>query len=505
MEFLSKSKIMAFRQCHKRLWLEVNKPELREDSSASMVSFVVGHKVGAIAQQIYDPKGRGQLIDVAEEGVRAAIARTPELLQTRRPVFEAGFAAQGALAFADVMLPVTRAGKPAWRMVEVKSSTKVKDYHRDDAAVQAMVALASGVQLASISLAHIDSSWVYQGDGNYAGLLVEEDLSDEAFARNAEAQAWVVQAHAVAAQAGEPALKTGSHCSEPYECGFAGYCSSNEPQAQRPVHWLPGARAKGLKEFLAQKEAEAARPVELGEVPDALLNAKQLRVKTQTLMGAAYFDAASAAQALFPHKLPAYFVDFETINLAVPVWKGTRPYQQVPFQFSAHRLTRTGRLEHAEFIDLSGGDPSRGFAEALIEACGVSGPVFVYNAPFERGRIEDLAGRFKPMAARLLAINARIVDLLPIARDHYYHPSQEGSWSIKKVLPAVCPDLDYSQLEGVQDGGMAMEAFAEAIAAGTAVERKAEIERHLLAYCKLDTYAMVRLWQFFAGRGDMAL
>ena len=208
----------------------------------------------------------------------------------------------------------------------------------------------------------------------------------------------------------------------------------------------------------------------------------------------------AAAQALASHKPPAYFMDFETIQFAVPIWKGTRPYQQIPFQFSVHRLSRTGKLEQQAFVDLSGKDPSKAFAEALLAACGERGPIFVYNAGFETARIRDLAARFPRLAKALLALNERVVDLLPVAREYYYQPSQQGSWSIKAVLPTFCPDLNYGDLDGVQDGGMAMEAFLEALSPQTGAARKVEIERQLLDYCALDTYAMVRLWSAFTGK-----
>jgi hypothetical protein len=222
-----------------------------------------------------------------------------------------------------------------------------------------------------------------------------------------------------------------------------------------------------------------------------------------TLTKEAYFDQAGAAQALAAHTLPAYFLDFETIAYAVPLWQGTRPYQQIPFQFSVHRLSETGQLTEQSFIDLSGHDPSEAFAKALVAACHESIPIFVYNAGFEKTRIKELAEKFPPLPQALLALISRVVDLLPIAREYYYHPSQQGSWSIKAVLPALCPDLHYEDLEGVQDGGMAMTAFAEALAPQTTPARKAEIERQLLEYCKLDTYAMVRLWGAFTGQSNI--
>lgn len=494
MRTLSKSKIIAFRQCAKRLWLEIHRPDLRADSSSTQASFDIGHQVGEIARHIYDPESEGALIDIDSEGFEAAFARTQQLVQGNQPVFEAGFKINGALAFADVLLPVMVKGRKAWRMVEVKSSTSVKDYHRDDAAVQTFIAREAGLPLAGIALAHIDSDWVYPGRNDYNGLVVEEDLTEEAFARGDEVRTWLTQAHTVAAKRKEPGIRTGGHCSHPFECGFLAHCQSQEPQAEQPLTWLPKVQQKALKTFIAENPA-----CEMADVPDALLNPLQQRVKAATLSGKPYFDREGAAQALQPHKLPGYFMDFESTQFAVPIWKGTRPYQQVCFQFSVHRLGRTGKLEHTEFLDLSGKDPSKPFAEALIQACGTKGPIFVYNAGFETARIKELAGRLPRLASALLAINERVVDLLPIARANYYHPNQQGSWSIKAVLPAACPDLKYSDLDGVKDGGMAMAAYAEAIGPSTTAERREGVRQQLLAYCELDTFAMVRLSEVFFG------
>lgn len=498
MRNLSKSKLIAFRQCPKRLWLEVHRKELREDSAETQASFQVGFAVGDIAQQLYDPYQTGELLDVQRDGYDFTFKRSLELLSTPKPIFEAGFTANGALAFADVMLPDEQEGKLLWRMVEVKSSTKVKDYHRDDAAIQSFIARNAGVPLASIALAHIDSGWVYPGDEDYRGLLNECDLTQEAFSRNDEVKKWIAAAQETVGKEAEPEIGTGDHCGYPFACGFFDYCQSQEPQAEYPVYWLPSIRANALKEHIAMHPA-----LDLRDTPDDLLNDLQQRVKAHTLSGEIYFDATGAAAALKTYELPAYFLDFETIQFAVPIWKGTRPYQQITFQFSLHTLDDSGKLESQAFLDLSGNDPARSFAESLIAVCGNSGPVFVYNAGFEGARIKELAERFPEFAHDLLVIKERLVDLHPITKANYYHPSQHGSWSIKTVLPAVAPDLSYETLEGVQNGGMAMDAYLEAIHFDTSPERKAEIEQQLLVYCGLDTFAMVRLWQFLAGRNDL--
>ena len=495
MRSLSKSKLLAFRQCAKRLWLELHRPELRADSAGTEARYRIGNAVGDVARRIYDPQNVGALVDAQAEGFDQALARSVTLLNSTAPIFEAGFAAAGALAFADIMLPIGKPAKSLWRMVEVKSSTTVKDYHRDDAAIQAFVVRAAGVPLTSIALAHIDSGWVYPGECDYRGLLVETDLTAEAFGRSDEVKEWIADAQAVAQLPVEPKICTGVHCSVPFECGFLAYCQSQERQAEFPVGWLPRLQKRATKDFIETKSITDMR-----DVPDYYLNDVQRRVKAHTLSGHTYFDQPGAAAELAQHRLPAYFLDFETIQFAVPIWKGTRPYSQIPFQFSLHRLYETGELEHREFLDLTGEDPSRAFAAALIEACDETGPVFVYNAGFETARVKELAERFPTLRDPLLAINERVVDLLPIARRHYYHPSQRGSWSIKAVLPAIADDLLYDVLDGVQDGTAAMAAYLEAIAAATIATRKDEIDRQLRNYCSLDTFALVRLWQCFSGR-----
>lgn len=502
MRALSKSKLLAFRQCPRRLWLEIHRPELRDQSSGAQARIDAGHRVGDIARQLYDPEGAGRLLNAQVDGYALTLKRSVELLQAVRPVplFEAGFANERVMAFADIMLPSRSRGALSWRLIEVKSAAGVKDYHRDDVAAQAFAARQAGVPIKSVAIAHVDSSWTYPGGGDYSGLLTEVDLTQETLSREGEVAAWLDAAHKVARRRTEPAQTTGAHCVDPFECSFLSHCQSREPQSEYPVAWLPRVQAKALKTLIDSGSAQ-----DLRDVPNELLNDRQRRVKTHTVQGTTYFDAAGAAKDLAGSKLPAYFLDFETVQLAVPIWRGTRPYQQVPFQFSVHRLSRAGKLTHDDFLQIDGRDPSKAFAEQLLAACGTQGPVFVYNAAFESARIRELAARFARLRAALLALDARLFDLMKVAQAHYYHPAQQGSWSIKKVLPTIAPDLDYAALPGVRNGGMAMDAYLEAIAPDTSPSRRAEIDVQLRAYCRLDTYAMVRIWQHFAGRGHLAL
>lgn len=491
MRLLSKSKLVAFRQCEKRLWLEVHRPDLADVSAKSEAIFRTGHQVGDIARQLYDPCGEGALLDLKMEGVGPALDRTRQVLQAGKPVFEAGFAAAGALAFSDVLLPT---GGGAWRMVEVKASASVKDYQRDDVAIQSFIARAAGLELSGVAVAHIDSKWTYPGGGVYQGLLKEVDLSAEAFSRQGEVKTWINAAQQVAAASSPPDIQPGRHCNDPFECGFAHHCNAGGRPAEFPVEWLPRIQARDLKTFIAENEVSDMR-----QLPRELLNEVQNRVRDCTLRGEVYFDAEGSRSDLARHPLPALFLDFETISFAVPAWAGTRPFQQIPFQFSIHRLDAGGDLQHAEFLDLSGEDPSKRFAETLVRACGSTEPVFVYNAGFEGARLSELAFRFPGLGESLLSIKSRLVDLWPIAVRRYYHPMQQGSWSIKELLPAVAPELRYDDLEGVADGRMAQDAFLEAIQADTSADRQEALRQQLLRYCGLDTLAMMRVWEVFSG------
>jgi hypothetical protein len=484
---------MAWRQCPRRLWLEIHHPEWRQDAPASQARFAVGDLVGELARSLYDPDDNGVLIDVLGAGPAAGVERTQALLDRRVPIFEAGFEGGGARAFVDVLRPVRRAGQRCWELIEVKSAAGLKASHRDDVAIQAYVARAAGLPLATVTLAHVDTGFVYPGNDDYRRLLREVDLSAEALARGPEVADWIAAAQMVAQQAGMPDAVTGDQCRTPHPCGFLQHCRTFEPTVEYPVDVLPRLQGE------LRRDIRAAGIRDLRDVPDARLSPRQLTVKTHTLSGICFFDRAGARADLDALAQPPVFLDFEAVQLAVPIWPGSHPYQMFPFQFSLHQRDSDGTLHQRDYIDLSGTEPSRAFALALVEACPDDGTVFVWNASFELARIAELASRFPDLRAALLAIQMRIVDLLQIVEARYYHPAQRGSWKLKRILPTLAPDLDHAALPGVQDGHMAVLAYIESIQPDTSAERRDQLRRDLLDYCRLDTLALVRIWEVLAG------
>jgi hypothetical protein len=484
MHHLSKSKILSGLQCPKRLYLQVHQPELAEESDEQQKAFNYGNQVGEVVRQLH-PGGR--LIEY-EEGLSRALEETRLLLAqpSRAIIYEATFSFNGVLVRADVF----HQGDSGHRLVEVKAATEIKDNYYWDCAVQAWVIIGAGYPLDRVELAHVDTSFIYPGNADYRGLLNYEDLTDAIRPYLDQVPDKVAEFKKLL-QGEMPQLETGSHCEDPYPCPFWPYCSQGQPEEpEYPACCLPYASAK-LKEALKSDGIEDIR-----QIPEGYLTSEnQERVRRITVSGQPELDPG-AGEYLRGLPYPRYYLDFETIQFAVPIWAGTRPYQQLPFQWSCHIETRPAKLSHHWFLDTSGQDPLRAMAEKLLATLGDTGPIFSYGH-FERTRLTKLAEMFPNLATDLERAKARLIDLHPLTRDHYYHPDMKGSWSLKVVLPTVAPDLSYEDLEEVQEGTAAQLAYLEAIDPATTPARRQELTERLLAYCQLDTLGLVRLVDFF--------
>jgi hypothetical protein len=417
-----------------------------------------------------------------EDGMDAALRRTAELVADggATPLFEATFQRDGLLARADVL------DRAAHRLVEVKASTSVKEEHLADCAIQAWVLDASPARPARVAVAHVDNRFTYAGDGDYSGLLAERDVTEEIAPWLAEVPRWLREARETIAGP-EPAIAVGRRCNTPYPCPLIGHCW---PQTGYPLTTLPNV-GRRLDELVARGIRDV-RDIP----PELVTDGDARRVWRAARTGREERDrSASAELARLPW--PRYYLDFETLGDAIPRWAGTRPYQQVPFQWSLHVEHSPGRLAHEAFLDLGGELPARRAAEALLAATAEPGPVFMYTT-FERRCLETIAELCPDLAAPLAALAARLVDLHPLVKKSWYHPAMMGSWSIKAVLPTIAPEMDYARLEGIREGTAAQMAFAEAIAPGTEPARKQVLEQQLLTYCAHDTLAMVRVVEFLS-------
>jgi hypothetical protein len=473
---LSKSKLAMFEQCAKRLWLSVHRRELATHNDISEARFATGHEVGALACSLL-PSG---VMVEAEPDLHAALELTQVLLarRPRQPIFEATLQYDGLLVRIDILEPMPGSG---WKIAEVKSTSGAKDHHLGDLATQVWVARKCGLKIRSACIRHVDTTFVLKRAGDYRGLFRDAELMDKLEEVVAARSVQVNDARKVLAHE-EPQLECGDHCSVPFTCEFNEYCHSHLPPSPE---WTVDVLCNGGGKKWRAKGYERLDEIE----PELITNSLHQRIYNATLAGLPFHDAKGAKAAMRSWAFPRTWLDFETIAFVIPRWIGTRSYQQVPFQFSAHVEKRSGTIEHKEFLSIDGKDPRRACAEALIRELPRRGAVISYNASFERQQLVGLARAFPDLTDELQAIAERLVDLLPVARAHWYHRDQRGSWSIKAVLPTLS-DLDYSSLE-VGDGGSAQEAYLEAICPECSDDRRLAISAALKEYCKLDTEAMI--------------
>ena len=482
---LTKSRLIAWRQCPRKLWLGKHRPELAELSTSAQAVMDGGTRFGEVARTLF---GSGEVLDI-RNGAEHCVQKTEQLMAAgARYIFEAAFKSDDTLVLVDVLERVNRAGRHRYRAVEVKASTSVKDTYLDDCAIQSHVVESATGASVKVSVGIVNNQFVYGGDGNYQGILKEVEVDEQIASYKDEVPGWIKKAKKVL-KGDEPIVAVGSHCSKPYDCAFYAHCDVAKPEPY-PVTCLPNG-GKLIAELIADGFTD------LRKVPQARLSKPlHLRIHKAVKTKKAFLDPAAAVE-LSTLGWPRYYLDFESINPAVPMWAGTRPYQQLPFQWSLHvERELGGQLEHFEFLDLTGRAPMENSMQKLLSVVGSGGPVFVYSG-FEKRVLNDMANMYPTFTKRLSALVTRLYDLHPLTREHYYHPAMMGSWSIKQILPTIAPELNYANLT-VADGGAAQAAYMEAIDPAVDHLRRKEIETHLLDYCRQDTLAMVKLRRFLA-------
>ena len=490
MPWLTKSRFMAGRQCAKRLWFEVHQP-LPEPLPDSM-PFTHGRDVDRVVQHLHP----GIVIE-RSPGMPEAIARTSQVLArgAATVLYQPAFRHGDLAVIADVL---RRRAHSRFELVEIKASTEVKPEHIPDAGFQALVLRRAGVPVEHVLLGHVNREFVLATAGDYAGLINEQDITRPVEAMLSEIARLADELRQVMAEQAAPPVPMGRHCSDPYDCPFIARCAGATGTA--PAYGLDCLPRGG--NLVERLRAEGFR--ELSEVPgDRLTTPLHRRVHAATVTGEAYFDAA-AAQSLRRLPYPRAYLDFETIAFAVPQIIGTRPYQQLPFQWSLHVETRAGEAQHFEYLAIEEFGDFTAMAVALLAALPADGPVFAYNSSFERQALAWLAARIPEHAAALRACAERLVDLLPITRDAYYHRDMRGSWSIKAVIPTIDASLQYGELEEVRQGDGAQLAFLELRESGISAERRAALSQALRVYCRQDTWSLVVLRRFLCGESTRA-
>jgi predicted RecB family nuclease len=479
---ISKSKFVAGCQCLKRLYFQVHQPELAAQPDASAHAIMEqGGKVGMLARQLFP----GGVEVVSDGGLDQAIRATRELVANREvpAIFEGVFEHDGVMVRVDV-LHRRRDGR--WRLVEVKSSTSVKDHHVDDVAIQARVLSRCGLDVGSCCLAHVNRNYVFQGGMVDPWCFFRIRNVTRQVARLQPKLTFQLRAaFTVLSMPEAPDTAPGKRCTSPVICEFYDRC--NPPLPDDHIGYLPRLHAS------AEEALEELGVESIHDIPDDFpLSERQRLACTSVQTGEPWFNPELGV-ALESLRYPLYFMDFESVNPAVPRFSGMRPYDQLPFQFSVHVL-REPRVEpeHHEFLATDASDPRHDFTATLCSVLGDSGSIAVYNAQFEAQRLSELAAYRPEFAERIAQIQSRLWDLLPVVRNNVYHPKFAGSYSLKDVLPALVPEMTYEGMQ-VKDGQAAGLAWEALVRGGLDQSEREKTRKVLLDYCGQDTLALVRL------------
>ena len=478
---LSKSKFLSGLQCLKRLYLEVRQPELATPPDpATQAILDMGTEIGELARRRFPG---GTLVSAGFRQREDALAQTAALLHDPGvpAIFEGAFEHDGVLVRVDILERVPdREGRPrAWRLIEVKSSTRVKDVHVDDLAIQSQVLLGTGLELVGTCLMHIVTSYLYEGgEVNLQHLFAIEDLSEVVAMKRALVPEQLVAMKAALLERSPPEVEPDHHCHSPYECPFWAHCTREKPP--RWIFHLPGPKQTVSR--LVERGITTIDDIPIG----TSLSLVQRRVKDNIEWVSPKLE--SVLQSI---EFPVHHLDFETVMLAVPRYPSTRPYQSIPVQWSNHIEYENGDLRHDEFLHSDQNEPRRQWAEALIESLSEKGSIVVYSA-YEAAMMKQLIDSFPEFRTVFEGIIKRLWDLHLIIKDHYYHPGFQGSYSIKSVLPAVVPSMGYDDLV-IREGGQAASEYYRMVFVETDWVERSTIREALLRYCARDTMAMVEL------------
>ena len=487
--YLSKSRYCKARQCKKIIWLKKYKPEYAIQKARDIV-LENGTKVGQLAKGLF---GKFENID-SNENLNIMIDQTKKLLKNKPNIItEASFNYNNNFCSVDIL----KNDIDGVEIYEVKSSTEISDIYLDDVSYQYYILNNLEFNIKKACIVYINNKYVKQGNLELNKLFNIEDVTEIAKSKQQEIENNIYELNKYMEEHmdNEPKDDIGIKCFKPYECEFWEYCTRNLPKPN--VFDIKGGMHldKKFEKYYDGKisfndlQNENINPKYLEQI-DFELNNLQPKI-----------DKDYIKEIIKALNYPLYFLDYETYQVAIPEIDGTRPYQQLPFQYSLHIIKEEGAaIEHKEFLaEIEDKDFIRHFAENLIKDIPDNGSVIIYNRAFEPARNREIAEMYPDLKDELERINCNMIDFLePFKQRKYYTKEMQGSASIKYVLPALYQkdsELDYHNLTVVHNGEEASEAFLSL--KGKSKEKQKEIRNGLLVYCQLDTYAMVKIWMKF--------
>lgn len=486
--YLSKSKYCKLVQYPKILWMNKYKSDVAVPTAREAV-LANGTAVGELARNLF-----GDYTNIEfNTDLNIMVEDTKKMLKSKPNIItEASFNYDNNFCSVDIL----KNNLDGVEIYEVKSSTDVHDIYLDDASYQYFVLSNLGLNVKKVCIVYINKQYVRDKELEIEKLFNIQDITDIAKLKQDEIKKTIEMANKYMDEYNgdnEPNTDIGMHCFNPYKCEFWEYCTRNLP---KPNVFDIGGGMHTSKKFEKYYEGK----ISFRDLQNENLNPKFLEQIDFELNNLKPKIEKEAIKGLMDSlKYPLYFIDYETYQLAIPEVEGTKPYQQLPFQYSLHIIKEKGAsLQHKEFLaEIDDQNYIRHFAESMIKNMPENGSVIIYNKAFEPVRNNEIARMYPDLKDELERINSNIIDFMePFKQRKYYTKEMHGSASIKAVLPALYPndpELDYHNLPVVHNGGEASEAFLSL--RNMSKEEQKEIRHGLLVYCELDTYAMVKIWE----------
>lgn len=490
--YLSKSRYLHGLQCPKLLWYEYNqKSQITPPGPVLQHAFDEGKRVGEWARRLFP----GGILVQRDWDPQKQHARSMQALEQRKPLFEAGFVHKRAYALADILAP---AQGDAWDLIEVKSSTSVKEEHHLDAAFQRYTYEGAGVKIRRVQVMHLNGDYVREGAIDPDKLFLKEDVSRQSAALAPTIEEAVGSLLAVVEQKTAPQVRIGPHCRAPHDCPLQDHCWAFLPQKDSVFTlYSGGKRCFELLEAGVSKLTDIPRGYKLNYRQAIQLGAHR--------SGKPYLDREAIRDFLERLEYPLHFLDFETIKPAVPVYDHTGPHEAVPFQFSLNLVEKEGaRPVHQFYLAPGDIDPRPEVLRQLKEFIRPFGSILAYAAGFEKACIRRASAVYPEYREWAGGLMDRFVDLLePFQKFSYYDPAQQGSASLKNVLPALTPS-GYKGLEIADGGAASAEYFRVTFGDEIGETDKQRVRRALEEYCEMDTRAMIEIVDVLRARAGGA-